>query len=135
MSKTFKDIDFEDFDELDTNEYGIIKNPGKFEGEPGWLPQLWDRVQSGFSDVSVHDGSMVIDAFRLDSGLASLTGLDENPTNFVCLWSDDNGFVSHMVMTEEELYACEGMPVEDEGFLEYMENDDFGYCEFGGEGG
>lgn len=108
-------------DEYDTNEYGVISNPGKFESEPPWVPQLWDRVMSGFSDVSVHDGSMAIDAFRLDSGLAALTGLEPDPDRFVCLWSDDNGFVSHMLMSEDELYQCEGMPVEDEGFHEYME--------------
>ena len=133
MSKTFKDDDFED---LDTNEYPVqVSGNGKFEGEPPWIPQLWDRVMSGFSDVSVHDGSMAIDAFRLDSGLASLTGLTADPDKYVCLWSDDNGFVSHMVMSEEELYACEGMPVEDEGFIDYMENDTFEYDEIGGEGG
>lgn len=133
MGKTYKD--YEDFEELDTNEYGVIKNPGKFEGEPAWVPQLWDRAMNGFSDISVHDGSMAIDGFRLDSGLAALVGLDADPKRYVCLWSSDDGFVSHMLMTEEELHACEGMPVEDEGFLDYMSEDTFEYHDLGGEGG
>lgn len=127
MSNTHKD----NFEDEATGQYTPVPS-----GDPEWVSQLWDRVQGGFSDVSVHDGSMVIDAFRLDSGLASLTGYAENPNNYVCLWSDERGFVSHMIMTEQELYQCEGMPVEDEGFIEYMDNG-FDYCdfEFGGEGG
>lgn len=118
MSKSFnRDFD----DEYDTTEYGLISNPGKFESEPAWVPALWDRAMGGFSDVSVHDGSMAIDGFRLDSALAALTGLEPDPSKLVCLWSDDNGFVSHMLMTEDELYACEGM--------------DFDDIEFGGESG
>jgi hypothetical protein len=62
---------------------------------------------SGFSDVSVHDGSMAIDGFKLTESMAALTGLEANPDNYICLWSDDHGFVSHMVMTEEMLLGCE----------------------------
>lgn len=131
MSKTFHDNDFDD--ELDTDEYGVIVNPGKFEGEPSWVKQLWDRALSGFSDETVHDGSMAIDAFKLDAGLAALTGLDASPDHYICLWSDDNGSVNHMLMTQDQLFACEGMPVEDEGFHEYMENDNT--IDLGGESG
>lgn len=101
---------YDDFEELDTNEYPVC-GIGKFESEPPWVPALWDRAMGGFSDVSVHDGSMVIDGFRLDDGLAALTGLEAAEDRYVCLWSDDQGFVSHMVMTQDELYACEGMDV------------------------
>ncbi len=107
MSRTrSRDFDTDDTDFTVTN--GIIMNPGKFEQEPSWVPMLWDRVLGGFSDVSVHDGTMAIDAFRLDSNLAALTGLEPSPGRVLCLWSDDNGFVNHMVMTEDELHACEG---------------------------
>jgi hypothetical protein len=37
-----------------------------------------------------------------------------------------------MLMTEDQLHACEGMPVGDEGFMEYMED---GYADIGGEAG
>lgn len=131
MSKTFHNDDFED--EFDTDEYGIISNPGKFEGEPSWVTQLWDRALGGFADETVHDGTMAIDAFKLDANLATLTGLDASPDHYICLWSDDNGFVNHMLMTQDQLFACEGMPVEDEGFLEYMENDN--HIDLGGESG
>lgn len=94
----------------DEYEYDLsenIKSPGKFEGNPPWVPLLWDRVMSGFSDISLHDGTMAIDAFRLDKEIAALTGLEADPGRYVALWSSDDGFVSHMVMSEDEINACE----------------------------
>lgn len=104
---------------------GLIANPGKFQGEPFWLPMLWDRVMNGFSDKSVHDGSMAIDGFRLDANLCALTGMDVAPGSFLCLWSDDQGFVSHMVMTEQELNDCEGFDLGAGDYLDFQETDVF----------
>jgi hypothetical protein len=111
-----------DDDEI-TSEYrinnGVITNPGKFEGEPPWVPLLWDRVLSGFSDKSVHDGTMAIDAFALDDSIAALTGMRPTPGSFIALWSSDDGFVSHMIMSEDELDQCEGFDVPDFEEMEF----------------
>jgi hypothetical protein len=104
-----------------SEESNSITSPGKFQGNPPWVPLLWDRVQSGFSDISLHDGSMAIDAFRLDKEIAALTGLEPNPGAYVALWQSDDGFVTHMVMSEDEINACE------------PDTDDFEYLEFGGD--
>lgn len=92
---------------------GFITNPGKYEGEPSWVPTLHELVMAGMADHSVHDGSMAIDAFELDADTARLTGLDARADVYVCLWTDDQGFVNHMLMTENELFACEGFDVEE----------------------
>lgn len=97
---------------------GFIVSPGKFEGEPEWILKLYEMVMDGRADESVHDGSMVIDAFRLDASMARLTGLDAQPDHYVCIWSDDAGFVSHKVMSETQLFECEGM-IPHENFDDY----------------
>jgi hypothetical protein len=92
---------------------GIIVTPGKFEGEPEWVLTLWDMVLGGMADESVHDGTTAYDAFRLDARTAVLTGYDVRPDAYVVLWSDSQGFVSHMLMTEDQLFACEGFDIEE----------------------
>lgn len=110
-------------DEYEVSEdSNSIVSPGQFEGNPPWVPLLWDRVLSGFSDISLHDGSMAIDAFVLDNEIAALTGLSPDPTRFVALWKSDDGFVTHMVMSKDELDACEP-----------GDTDEFDYLDFGGE--
>lgn len=90
---------------------GIIVSPGKFEGEPEWVVTLWEMVLNGMADESVHDGTMVIDAFKLDAEMARITGLEPSREHYVCLWSSDQGFVSHKVLTETQLFECEGFVV------------------------
>lgn len=110
---------------------GRIVSPGKFEGEPAWILTLWDMVLGGMADVSVHDGTMAIDGFELDERTAALVGMEARPGHYVCLWSDDQGFVSHIVMSEQELNNCEGFDVPD-GDSDLFVDSDFDY---GGESG
>jgi hypothetical protein len=103
---------------------GFIVSPGKFEGEPEWILTLHEMVMSGMADHSVHDGTMAIDAFALDERISVLTGKPVTEDAYVCLWTDDNGFVNHMVMSENELFACEGFDIENDT-TEYFVVDDF----------
>ena len=86
---------------------GFIVSPGKFEGEPEWMPDLWDRILGGFSDVSLHDGTTAYDAFRLTDEIAALTGYRARPDTYVVIWSDEKGFISHMTMDQGALDAIE----------------------------
>lgn len=81
---------------------GYITTPGKFEGEPSWILKLWSMIQNGNSDESLHDGTTAYDAFLLDEELMGITGL-EAPDHYIVVWCDDQGFVNHMVMSEEEI--------------------------------
>lgn len=119
-------------DEFECDDRNLITSPGKFEAEPAWVPLLWDRVMSGFSDESVHDGSMAIDGFNLTPEIAALTGLEAHPDRLVCLWSDDQGFVSHMIMTREEFNQCEGFDIGEGDYCNSLADFDYDY---GGEAG
>lgn len=38
------------------NELGVIQDPGKFEGEPIYVPFYWDMGLEGFADEDETDG-------------------------------------------------------------------------------
>lgn len=68
----------------------IITSPGKFEGEPRYVPEFWhDAVHSNI--VATEDGP---DVYRLD---VEQRDIDRYPELFnvkhVDLWESDNGFV------------------------------------------
>jgi hypothetical protein len=92
---------------------GIIVSPGKFEGEPYWMPTLYDMVLGGMADESIHDGSTAYDAFKIDSNLSILTGLKVQDA-YLVIWSDDNGFINHMIMNQNELDNLEPVTPDDE---------------------
>jgi hypothetical protein len=92
---------------------GIIVSPGKFEGEPYWMPTLYDMVLGGMADESIHDGSTAYDAFKIDSNLSILTGLKVQDA-YLVIWSDDNGFINHMIMNQNELDNLEPVTLDDE---------------------
>lgn len=94
-------------------ENGRIVSPGKFEGEPAWILDLWERVLNSEADVSLHDRSTAFDAFEIDDEIAALTGYRARQGTYVVLWSDDNGFVSHMVMDQAALDALESCDTAD----------------------
>lgn len=88
-------------------ENGRIVSTGKFEGEPLWILDLWERVLSGGSDISLHDRSTAFDCFKLTQDIADLTGYRPRDDAYVVIWSDDKGFVSHMVMDQASVDALE----------------------------
>lgn len=105
----------------DTEEFkvvnGIIKNPGKFEGEPYWMPTLWDMVLGGMADESLHDGTTAYDAFKVDSDLSIMTGLPVQDA-FLVIWSDEQGFVNHMIMNQNELDNIEPVTLDDPDLID-----------------
>lgn len=93
---------------------GFIVSPGKFEGEPEWMPTLWDMVLGSMADKSVHDGTTAYDGFELDDDMAKLTGLEAKEGIYIVVWSDEQGFVSHMLLSESQLDDMEGISVDDD---------------------
>lgn len=87
---------------------GIIRNPGKFEGEPLWVPYFWVQGLDGCAnlDVDGEDGSPPIWAFQVT---------DEDRTQFpelakvyaVALEESDHGFVFSWTLTEAEYAKLE----------------------------
>ena len=88
----------EGYDVLD----GIIRNPGKFEGECEWVPYYWELVMNGEGeDLAEYDeaGEIVdgvVSRFVVDSEEADAFGLECGAT--VEIFEDSQGFVIGTVM-------------------------------------
>lgn len=108
------DSDSEDYKVVN----GIIVTPGKFEGEPYWMPTIWEMVLGGMADESLHDGSTAYDAFKIDAELSILTGLKVQPDVYLVIWSDEQGFVNHMIQTKNELDNIEPVDSEDPDLID-----------------
>lgn len=68
----------------------LITEPGKFEGEPTWVPEWWDLGMHGCADEDVNG----VWKFYLGD-----EDREANPDfadyNTLYLWEDDQGFVHH----------------------------------------
>ena len=82
----------------------IIAEPGKFEGEPVWLPDLWESVLDGNGDETIYDNERPIEVFLLGADLRALTDACETD-DAVLVWETDQGFVCHRFMTAKQLKA------------------------------
>jgi hypothetical protein len=111
-----------------------MSHAGKFESEPSWVELLWDLAMAGFSDKTVHDGSLTFDGFVIDYKMAELTGYSEDPDRYIVLWENDDGFVSHTVLSSQELDNIEGFDL-DEDTGHWMPGIDPEFDELGGEDG
>jgi hypothetical protein len=71
-----------------TIENGVIRNPGKFEGEPIYAPYFWDALLNGFAD-SDDDGVAVFDIEASDiEQFPELANVER-----IALYESDQGFV------------------------------------------
>jgi hypothetical protein len=68
----------------------MVRHPGKFEGEQGYVPYLWEQDQP--DDILHDDDGRVTLVFRVDDDMrqtfAGLDGVQE-----VHLYEDEQGFV------------------------------------------
>lgn len=78
----------------------IIRDPGKFEGEPTYVRGFWD-LRSG--DEQIYDGDQLHEVFILtEEDRSEWPDLDPDAAALV-LWETTDGFVLHREMTEPEL--------------------------------
>ena len=81
---------------------GIIRNPGRFEGECEWVPYYWELVLNGEGDdLSDYDESGeivggIVSRFVVDSEEADAFGLECGAT--VEIFQDSQGFVIGTVL-------------------------------------
>lgn len=99
---TYHDGRTEDFETWDNAGFGIpiIHEPGKFEGEPVFVPYLYALAMESFSDES-GDG---YDAFRVDDELRAKFPAPREWAGiaWVLLTYSDQGFVSSEMLTERQ---------------------------------
>ena len=87
-------------------ETSRIRNPGKFENEPYYVPYFWDCCLDGAEDEILYDEyEKPYSLFKVEEELAEFLSTDfpgiEDKT--VLLWEDDSGFVNHKILDDEEL--------------------------------
>lgn len=70
-----------------------IREPGKFEGEPDWVPAFWDAVLEGSEDFSCYgpDGVLYAAVNVTAEDLKDWPSLKD--IHSVVIWEDDQGFV------------------------------------------
>jgi hypothetical protein len=82
----------------------IICSPGKFEGEPTYVPDYW-RDSDG-CDETIDDDDTPVSVFILGEKDRTTIGPDADGQHALLLWEDGNGFVHSQFMTEAELKAA-----------------------------
>lgn len=83
-----------------------IKTPGKFEGEPEWLPSYWDDTLNGFEDEILIDDSCEtpFSVFKLDTDDKARLGEDyDESTPYLIIWEDGQGFVRHRFASAQSM--------------------------------
>jgi hypothetical protein len=97
---TKPELEYPHMNDYKVDEHGIIRSPGKFEGEPSWVPEYWGMVLEGMSDESFEVGNGVeVDIFILD-GNDDLVETDGYYA--VALWENEMGFVYHATFNNEQ---------------------------------
>jgi hypothetical protein len=68
---------------------GIIRSPGKFEGEPVWAPYFWEMLLDGIADEE--DDGEVVTFHVTDADRAEFPELAEIAV--IRMWERQDGFV------------------------------------------
>jgi hypothetical protein len=95
----------------------IIRDPGKFEGEPVYVRDMWtDIVCNGMEDESLYDAGQQIYVLVFDKMDRATYALDDDDYA-ILLWEDSVGFVHSRHINEADLNAfrkeCEWSTDED----------------------
>ena len=81
------------------NVAGIITSPGKFEGEPVYVPFFWEYMMDGGEDEFYEYNGHTISVFKINSiDTKFFPGLSEYSE--VHIWEDDLGFANHQLIKE-----------------------------------
>lgn len=96
--------DREDYeDRFITNEIGVITNPGKYEGEPLYVPYLWEEyVLHGFEQETISAGRESVEIVEVTDDIVEefpeLEGVE-----YVSLAQSNQGFVGGEELFESDL--------------------------------
>lgn len=79
--------------------HGFCIRPGKFEGEPTFVPYFWDMVLAGDSTPFGHPETGEVD------DIIEIVADDKkhyprlNGFSHIALWESESGFVYHLLLT------------------------------------
>lgn len=83
MSETISDAERDELEDL-------VSRPGRFEGEPPFVPYFWDLAMNGFANYD--NGEVfrfIIEAEDIENWV------DLDTYDWIELYTDNNGFVYH----------------------------------------
>lgn len=81
------------------NEQGIIIDPGKFEGEMWYVPELWDQVLDGCEDAAIENGGSPISLIKVDEEMRKKYNISDDTYAWM-LFETGDGFVYCNSLTE-----------------------------------
>lgn len=82
--------------QFSVDKHGIIQSPGKFEGEPIFVPYYWEM--DGHDDEIISNDNLVR-MFYVGKREASMFP-ELTTSNVIYLWEDNQGFI-HSYISEE----------------------------------
>jgi len=93
-------------DTYDVDSRGVIQSPGKFEGEPLYVPHYWDMSGDGSCDMLTWSDGSTVYVVTLDATdyaeWPELTGV-----HALAMQESESGFVSCATHTAESLAELE----------------------------
>jgi len=81
---------------------GIIRSPGKFEGEPVYAPEFWERALDGSADDEFSDRGVQMSLFTVRASDRAEFPSIERDTYSIAIWEDEYGFVRTHELTHAE---------------------------------
>ena len=88
----------------DVDESNIIRSPGKFEGEPRYVPYFFDAELNGAPDDELDDSGTLVTVFKItEEDVGLYPELANNVDRFICLWESDDGFAYHDIISRDGL--------------------------------
>lgn len=90
-------------DSTTVDQRGVITERGKFEREPLYVWFAWNVwVMQGFGD-EITDGVNTYSVFDIDEDMVvNFPELVDYKNTALVIWNDEQGFVNHMIMNEEQ---------------------------------
>lgn len=79
---------------------GRIVSPGKFEGEPYWVPEAWDIILNGGQNFEFDDCGTLISSLNIDfEFIKDFPALSDslNRGEHLFMWETEQGFIHHYI--------------------------------------
>lgn len=94
--------------QFSVDEHGVIQSPGKFEGEPIYVPYYWEMDGE---DDEIIGNDKLIRIFYVGEWEASQFP-ELSTSNVVYLWEDELGFIHSYIRREEIMSRMSEMDIE-----------------------
>ncbi len=85
----------------------VINRPGKFEGEPAYVPYFWEQSLEGTFDEIDEGNGVIVYASITDDDIAIFPELTDSRGQYIALAESEQGFVYWSILSKHEIEALE----------------------------